>query len=446
MKNLLFIILLSISEITFSQTSLFIMDGDGYPFSNASVFHKNKLVGKTNKEGFIDVSKIPAGETVLITFKDLSALHVIQKREKDKKTTMAVYLVPIQIIEEVSPVIQEIDSDGDFTAVPLSPPPKPSENDILSIVDEQAEFPGGREAMMQWMRNNLKYPQTAQDSSLQGKCYLKFVVGTDGSITDVTVTKSVSGCPQCDAEAVRIVKTMPKWIPGKDKGVAVRSYFNLPVKFELENSLYVMKEDGYPFPNAGVFYQNKLVGKTNKEGLVDVSKIPAGETIIIKHGEISISLQKSEKKKITAVYLIPTEIIEVQPAIEERDRNSSFDAVPPPPPKPYSEIGILDIVDDQAEFPGGREAMMRWMQNNFRYPQSAQDSSLQGKCYLKFVVGTDGSITDVKVVKGVPNCPQCDAEAIRVVKAMPKWIPGKNKGVAVRSYFNLPITFKLDNK
>lgn len=107
------------------------------------------------------------------------------------------------------------------------------------------------------------------------------------------------------------------------------------------------------------------------------------------------------------------------------------------------EENVLDFVDEPAEFPGGMTAMREYLKKNLMYPAIAKDAGIQGKCYLRFIVNADGSISDVSVLRGVANCPECDKEAMRVVKSMPKWAPGKVNGKAVRMNYNLPIVFKL---
>lgn len=113
---------------------------------------------------------------------------------------------------------------------PTQDPPTPP----TMWVDEPAEFPGGHKAMLRFLAENLNYPQVARELNLEGKCNLKFVVSKTGNISDVTVERGVPDCPECDKEAVRVVKKMPDWRPGKVKGKAVDSYFNLPVKFTLQ--------------------------------------------------------------------------------------------------------------------------------------------------------------------------------------------------------------------
>jgi periplasmic protein TonB len=157
---------------------------------------------------------------------------------------------------------------------------------------------------------------------------------------------------------------------------------------------------------------------------------------------------------------------------------------PPPPPKPLPQTTIINIVDDDVEieddleinveadattemeeyipvvveeeeeeapiftvveampeFPGGDESRIRYLQNTLKYPQMARESGIQGRVFVTFVVERDGSISDVKVLRGIGG--GCDEEAVRVIQQMPKWVPGKQRGKPVRVQFNMPILFKL---
>lgn len=121
---------------------------------------------------------------------------------------------------------------------------------------------------------------------------------------------------------------------------------------------------------------------------------------------------------------------------------TDFYEVPPPPPAPEHEI-IYDIVDQSAEFPGGMTALKAYIEANLKIPEVAIQQGLEGRCYLQFIVSKSGNISNVEVKRGVPDCPECDKEAIRMVKSMPKWKPGKNGGKPVNSLFNLPVKFTL---
>ncbi len=104
---------------------------------------------------------------------------------------------------------------------------------------------------------------------------------------------------------------------------------------------------------------------------------------------------------------------------------------------------IFTVVQEMPEFPGGIAEMMKFIQKNIVYPPSAREAGISGKCFLRFVVNEDGKISNVEILKGVPGCPECDKEAIRVVKSMPSWKPGKQNGKEVKVYFQLPINFVI---
>ncbi len=132
------------------------------------------------------------------------------------------------------------------------------------------------------------------------------------------------------------------------------------------------------------------VGNVNQEGKIDISEV------------------NTATKAVTVVEEKPKE----EPKVEK-----------PQPEK------IFEAVEQPAEFPGGRSALAKWLSNNLRYPEVAQANNIQGRVVVKFTVEKDDK--------------DLDREAIRVVKKMPRWNAGKNNGVAVRSYFNLPVNFKL---
>ncbi len=108
-----------------------------------------------------------------------------------------------------------------------------SDNQILTIVAQMPQFPGGEAALYSYMQKNIHYPEAEKEAGISGRVYLTFVVEKDGSITNVKVLRGVSGGSALDREAVRVIQSMPKWNVGMQNGHAVRVQFNLPVNFEL---------------------------------------------------------------------------------------------------------------------------------------------------------------------------------------------------------------------
>ena len=109
--------------------------------------------------------------------------------------------------------------------------PKEEENKVFDVVEQMPSFPGGNAAMMNYLSQNIKYPVEAEENGVQGRVLVEYVVGKDGYISDVRVAKSVD--PLLDKEAIRVVKGMPKWIPGEIDGEAVTVRYTLPVTFRL---------------------------------------------------------------------------------------------------------------------------------------------------------------------------------------------------------------------
>jgi len=102
---------------------------------------------------------------------------------------------------------------------------------------------------------------------------------------------------------------------------------------------------------------------------------------------------------------------------------------------------IFVVVESMPSFPGGTSELMKYLYKNLRYPLLAKETGIQGKVFVTFVVEKDGSVTDVRVLRGIGG--GCDEEAIRVVENMPSWIPGRQRNIPVRVSFNLPVKFKL---
>ena len=152
----------------------------------------------------------------------------------------------------------------------------------------------------------------------------------------------------------------------------------------------------------------------------------------------------------------PVQQVEAPPPIQEEieEEENQEDPPPPaidipPPPMPAApaatpkvEAEIIDFPDVEAGFPGGPAEMQRWINNNVEYPQTSIEMGDQGRVYLSFVVEVDGSVSNIKIERGVTD--ELDREAKRVIRNMPKWSPGEAGGKKVRTRCRLPISFTLE--
>ena len=213
--------------------------------------------------------------------------------------------------------------------------------------------------MMEYVAKNVKYPQEAKDKEIQGRVFVGFVVEKDGSVTNVKVTRGIGG--GCDEEAVRVIKAMPKWTPGKQKGKPVRVNYQIPINFKLDDGQMPVKKS-------------------------DVNKV------------------------------------DMKP-----DKN-----------------GVYQIVEEMPQFPSGETKMMEYIAKNINYPQEARDKGIEGRVFIGMVIEKDGSVSNVRVLRGIGG--GCDEEAVRVISSMPKWKPGKVGGEPVPVSYMLPVNFKLQEK
>ena len=150
----------------------------------------------------------PAEEVLNIIENDSQVEESTIQASDDTQAAVEVKYTPVEVEEE------EVD-----------------EQQIFQVVEENPEFPGGMKECMKFLNNNIKYPQISQENGVQGRVIIQFVVNADGSIVDPVVVRGVD--PYLDKEALRVIKLMPKWKPGKQRGKAVRVRYTQPVLFRL---------------------------------------------------------------------------------------------------------------------------------------------------------------------------------------------------------------------
>jgi TonB family protein len=170
---------------------------------------------------------------------------------------------------------------------------------------------------------------------------------------------------------------------------------------------------------------------SDKNGRYEITKINAGAY------NVKVSCEGYETVTIRDVN-IPVKKLTFQDfwlKKNDADEPSSQKAV-------VSQDSIYRVAEVMPQYPGGPNEMMRYIQENIKYPQSAKDNKIEGRVFVSFVVEKDGSITNAAVMRGIDK--ECDAEALRVVASMPKWTPGQHKGEVVRTQFTIPIYYKFN--
>ena len=176
--------------------------------------------------------------------------------------------------------------------------------------------------------------------------------------------------------------------------------------------------------------------KTSRKGLIKY-------TLIIPVALIMLIISNAQNVVANVSETLQTPPKSATVSVKEVKQNQPNKKVKFTPPVVKRDDGkvIYRVVDVPPSFPGGEAALMQYLMNNIKYPVKAQERNIQGKVIVQFIVDESGKVTEPKVVRGVD--PLLDAEALRVVKTMPDWTPGKQKGENVNVFYNVPISFKL---
>ena len=362
---------------------------------------------------------------------------------------------------------------------------------IHQVVEVQPEFPGGMKEMMKFIQISLKYPEAAKAAGVEGKAFVQFVVKSDGSIENVEIMHS-SGDASLDAEALRVVKAMPKWRPAMNKGKAVNVKFVLPIVYKLPkeangNGVYMSEDNKEKLlvVSGGAIYD----GDIN-----DIDPLTIESIEIVKFPDLTPELQEKLKQtgKEAVMYIN-----------FKKEKNASA----------AGNEAVFTVCEKMPEFPGGQQELMKYLSTKTKYPKEARDAEVMGKVFVRFLVNKEGAVVDASVLKGEYSkyvysaeaislknhiaqkeeelakfiadgvsdnilkrrameleelrvqayssieknsgrtevkvdagdaaVKALEAEAVRVVSSMPAWNPGMQDGNPVYTQYVLPITFRL---
>ena len=302
----------------------------------------------------------------------------------------------------------------------------------------------------------MKYPQIAKENGIQGSVLASFTVEKDGSISNPKIEKGID--PSLDKEAIRVINAIPKSTPftETEDGEAVVVRYTLPFNFSLTGKEISSDYSVIGFKAEATEDSNKVIvvgSGSMKDKPVETlaEKFGADKPIYIVDGERTKEIDNIDPKDIESISVLKNEsaiskygdegkngVIEVttKSAITKSAlKDTAKDKLRISPEE------IFVVVEDQPQFTGGTKALMQYLRDNIKYPKESHEKKIEGRVIVNFVVNTDGSISDVSVIRGID--PMLDAEAMRVISEMPNWKPGMQRGEAVRVRFTLPIVYRL---
>ena len=328
--------------------------------------------------------------------------------------------------------VQDLNSANNVQTVALQ------DTAVFEVVEVPPRFPGGEIELMKFISRNVKYPAEARDKHVQGRVILTFIVEKDGSISNVRVARPVD--PSLDAEAIRVVQSMPKWEPAKQRGQAVRVRYTVPIQFRLQGDNSVATDSKTSDKDVMVVGYDS---KTQEKPIVEMQKRLVVrddiKPLMIIDGKEVTSLDNIDGNDIASMTVLKNP--ESLKKFGEKGKDGVILITTKAHEKTSSGEDALEVVEEMPEFPGGEIELMKFISRNVKYPDDAKEAGKAGRVIVKFVIDKDGSISDATILRSV--YPSIDAEALRVVNAMPKWNPGKVKGEPVKVKYTLPLTFSL---
>lgn len=292
-----------------------------------------------------------------------------------------------------------------------------TEGDVFTLVEKMPEFTGGMNGFYKYIGQNLTYPKQARQMGVEGTVFVQFVVDKTGQVTRSEVVRGIGA--SCDSVAREVVVRAPKFTPGTQDGEPVDVQMVIPINFKLNN---ISKKQTLEKVEV------QAVDKKFEEEILPRVKLT-------EYNNTAAKLDGMEKSERTAVS--GTQMVKVAKSLSEvtvvglSENASGVSNIPPPPP----------VQSIMPEYKGGMEALYKFVGSNIKYPKQAKNEGIQGKVFVQFIVKKDGSVDQVKVVKGIGA--GCDAEASRVVKLLDQWTPGTKEGHPVDMHITLPIKFAL---
>ena len=299
---------------------------------------------------------------------------------------------------------------------------------VFMMVEEMPEFPGGINSLMKFVSDNIRYPKEAKEKDIQGKVFASFVVDTAGSVRQVKILR---GIPELNDEALRVVKMMPKWKPGRQSGKNVMVQYNLPIVFKLEDRK--LSSEIISDLKTSVSFRKgneELHDENYEKAIIHFTKaINENKNHAEAYFNRAICFNRLGFQNASCKDLVFAKVLGFADA-DTLIRNN---------------CGTIDslnqIVSEPQYIDGGDAGLITYIEENREYPELARKYNIQGTVTVKMNIDSLGNLTEAKVFRGIGG--GCDGEALRLVKDVKLWKPGYTNGVAVNSWTTLPIRFKL---
>jgi TonB family protein len=431
------------------------------PFYNHSLLKQRIMMLQKSKSQRIALAKYGLSAPLFIlmlifssaTVNNSKAVAAINKKTTNVLLTPAADVMNVVANKAGITATNYIHIAGDI--MPEIKPDSALNGPVFGQVEQQPVFPGGMAGFIEYLAGNVKYPAADESAKLEGTVEVGFIVEINGGISNI---KALNG-PSEDmkAEAIRAVAMSPKWVPGKQNNQPVRVSYTVPVFFSLNAAkpIYATVEAQPRFPGGleglGRFFSNNIQYPTadrengvsgkvlltfavERDGTLSDIKALSGPSEAMKEEAVRVLLKSPKwrpgiinNRIVRTAYTVPVQF--TLPGLVDGSITTDRKDI------------VFSQVDKQPQFPGGSSGFAHYLANNIKYPDVDKANKTEGKVIASFVVETDGTLSDVKAVRGPSE--SMKAEAVRVLLRSPRWVPGVQNGNAVRVSYTVPIQFTI---
>ena len=320
--------------------------------------------------------------------------------------------------------------------------------DAFYVVDEMPTFKEGDPApeFRKYIAENLRYPESAAKNKISGRVIVQFMVNKNGDVVNPVVVRSVD--PVLDKESLRVVRSSPRWEPGKHQGKPVNVLFTFPVNFVLDEPAVEKKPDHVAMSvnteSGSLTIRNPDGSDSNPVIILDGEVVETVEGFdpeliekidVIKDPDSDIVKKYNAKDGVVLITTKEGKLLHTPKESMERGKETAGNETDEP---------VFYIVEDMPKFPGGKTALKTYIYSNLEYPEKAKREGIEGEVQVRFLVNEKGKVEKSEVLRS--SYQGFDAPALKVIDHMPDWTPGMQRGKAVKVWYVVSIKFNDEKK
>jgi len=301
-----------------------------------------------------------------------------------------------------------------------------TKDSVFTFAEKMPQFPGGEKEVVRFLSKTMVYPVEAQQKGEHGKVIVQFVISKTGKVENAKVLRGVS--KDLDAEALRVIGLLPDWTPGEQDGEKVSVYRIIPILFQ-----NVSPEDAWEVNEKTLVVIDNVKMKPNFNPSILNFNSFATVTVLKPFPEKEKSRLKSKygKQAENGVILVTSNKTEIRYSLPDSTLNPTL----------TKDTTCHENIS-MPVFPGGEEKLLGYIADSIQYPFVAQRTKTQGKVYVRFMVDTNGKVSNVDLVRSVDYF--LGKEAVRVINTLPDWTPAVRCDKKINILVTMPVTFKLD--